>query len=105
MSWCLGHSKGILLVLVSLEVEGSAAQVGSEKTLVVPDVDAFPGHIACSSASRSEIVVPLRDTTGEIVGVLDIDSDQLSDFSEEVDRPALERIALLLAPLFSKVKQ
>ena len=75
------------------------------KTLVVPDVDAFPGHIACSSASRSEIVVPLRDTAGEIVGVLDIDSDQLSDFSEEVDRPALERIALLLAPLFSKVKQ
>ena len=75
------------------------------KTLVVPDVDAFPGHIACSSASRSEIVVPLRDTAGEIVGVLDIDSDQLSDFSEEVDRPALEQIALLLAPLFSKVKQ
>jgi len=69
------------------------------------DVDAFPGHIACSSASRSEIVVPLRDTAGEIVGVLDIDSDQLSDFSEEVDRPALEQIALLLAPLFSKVKQ
>ena len=75
------------------------------KTLLVPDVDAFPGHIACSSASRSEIVVPLRDTAGEIVGVLDIDSDQLSDFSEEVDRPALEQIALLLAPLFSKVKQ
>ena len=75
------------------------------KTLVVPDVDAFPGHIACSSASRSEIVVPLRDTAGEIVGVLDIDSDQLSDFSEEVDRPALEQIALLLAPLFSKAKQ
>ena len=41
----------------------------------------LPWHIACSSASRSEIVVPLRDTTGEIVGVLDIDSDQLSDFS------------------------
>ena len=75
------------------------------KTLVVPDVDDFPGHIACSSASRSEIVVPLRDTAGEIVGVLDIDSDQLSDFSEEVDRPALEQIALLLAPLFSKAKQ
>ena len=75
------------------------------KTLVVPDVDAFPGHIACSSASRSEIVVPLRNTAGEIVGILDIDSDQLSDFSEEVDRPALERIAELLAPLFSKAKQ
>ena len=82
---------------------GASWQTG--KTLVVPNVDAFPGHIACSSASRSEIVVPLRDTAGEIVGVLDIDSDQLSDFSEEVDRPALEQIALLLAPLFSKAKQ
>lgn len=74
----------------------------TEKTLVVPDVDAFPGHIACSSSSRSEIVVPLRNTEGEIVGVLDIDSDQLSDFTEEVDRPALEQIAELLAPLFSR---
>mgnify|MGYP000046996171 FL=1 len=72
------------------------------QTLVVPDVDAFPGHIACSSSSRSEIVVPLRDAEGEIVGVLDIDSDQLSDFTEEVDRPALEQIAELLAPLFSR---
>ena len=74
----------------------------TEKTLVVPDVDAFPGHIACSSSSRSEIVVPLRDVEGQIVGVLDIDSDQLSDFTEEVDRPALEEIAELLAPLFSR---
>ena len=72
------------------------------QTLVVPDVDAFPGHIACSSSSRSEIVVPLRNAEGEIVGVLDIDSDQLSDFTEEVDRPALEQITELLAPLFSR---
>lgn len=79
---------------------GTSWQTG--KTLVVPDVDAFPGHIACSSSSRSEIVVPLRNTEGEIVGVLDIDSDQLSDFTEEVDRPALEQIAELLAPLFSR---
>lgn len=79
---------------------GTSWQTG--KTLVVPDVDAFPGHIACSSSSRSETVVPLRNTEGEIVGVLDIDSDQLSDFSEEVDRPALEQIAELLAPLFSR---
>ena len=79
---------------------GTSWQTG--KTLVVPDVDAFPGHIACSSSSRSEIVVPLRNTEGEIVGVLDIDSDRLSDFSEEVDRPALEQIAELLAPLFSR---
>ena len=79
---------------------GTSWQTG--QTLVVPDVDAFPGHIACSSSSRSEIVVPLRNTEGEIVGVLDIDSDQLSDFTEEVDRPALEQIAELLAPLFSR---
>ena len=75
---------------------GTCWQTG--KTLVVPDVDAFPGHIACSSSSRSEIVVPLIDISGEIVGVLDIDSDRLADFSEEVDRPALERIAELLPP-------
>jgi hypothetical protein len=79
---------------------GTSWQTG--KTLVVPDVEAFPGHIACSSSSRSEIVVPLRDISGEIVGVLDIDSDRLADFSEEVDRPALERIAEHLAPLFAK---
>ena len=79
---------------------GTSWQTG--KTLVVPDVDAFPGHIACSSSSRSEIVVPLRNVEGQIVGVLDIDSDQLSDFTEEVDRPALEQIAELLAPLFSR---
>ena len=79
---------------------GTSWQTG--KTLVVPDVEAFPGHIACSSSSRSEIVVPLRDISGEIVGVLDIDSDRLADFSEEVDHPALERIAELLAPLFAK---
>ena len=79
---------------------GTSWQTG--KTLVIPDVEAFPGHIACSSSSRSEIVVPLRDISGEIVGVLDIDSDRLADFSEEVDRPALERIAELLAPLFAK---
>lgn len=79
---------------------GASWQTG--QTLVVPDVEAFPGHIACSSSSRSEIVVPLKDAEGEIMGVLDIDSDQLSDFSEEVDRPALEEIAELLAPLFSR---
>lgn len=66
----------------------------SGQSLVVPDVDAFPGHIACSSASRSEIVVPLwRD--GAVFGVLDIDSDQLDDF-DEVDRRYLEEIAGLL---------
>lgn len=61
------------------------------KTLVVPDVDKFPGHIACSSASRSEIVVPIYNKKKEVVGVLDIDSDRLAEF-DETDREWLERI-------------
>lgn len=65
------------------------------KTLVVPDVDQFPGHIACNSASRSEIVVPVRDKKGEVVAVLDIDSDRLNCF-DETDVVFLERVVLFL---------
>ncbi|MEQ8338469.1 MAG: GAF domain-containing protein [Cyclobacteriaceae bacterium] len=61
-----------------------------KQTLIVPDVDRFPGHIACSSASRSEIVIPLMNN-GEVMGVLDIDSDKLDDFSE-VDEKYLKQI-------------
>ena len=61
------------------------------KTLIVPDVDKFPGHIACSSASRSEIVVPIYNKEKEVVGVLDIDSDRMAEF-DETDREWLERI-------------
>ncbi|MDO4180482.1 MAG: GAF domain-containing protein [Bacteroidales bacterium] len=64
------------------------------RTLVVPDVDLFPGHIACSSLSRSEIVVPLL-ANGEVKGVLDIDSDQLNHF-DETDRCYLEKVAALI---------
>lgn len=60
------------------------------RSLLVPDVDAFPGHIACSSASKSEIVVPIVDAAGEVRAVLDIDSDRLNDFSE-TDQTWLER--------------
>lgn len=60
------------------------------QTLVVPDVDAFPGHIACSSLSRSEIVVPLR-RGDEVWGVLDIDSEELNSF-EETDARFLEEL-------------
>ena len=60
-------------------------------TLVVDNVNDFPGHIACSSYSKSEIVVPLRNPNGEVIGVLDIDSDQLSAFDEE-DAKGLEMI-------------
>lgn len=65
------------------------------RTVVVPDVDQFPGHIACSSASRSEIVVPLFHE-GEVIGVLDIDSEHLATFDEE-DAKFLEKITALLA--------
>ena len=64
------------------------------KTVIVPDVDAFPGHIACSSASRSEIVVPLFKD-GEVIGILDIDSDALNTF-DETDQLYLEQLAGLL---------
>ena len=65
-----------------------------EETQVVPDVDKFPGHIACSSASRSEIVVPVFQE-GKVVAVLDIDSAQLATF-DETDRQYLERIVQML---------
>ena len=64
-------------------------------SVVVPDVEAFPGHIACSSASRSEIVVPVFGADGKVTAVLDIDSDRLATFDEE-DRIGLERIVGLL---------
>lgn len=62
-----------------------------QKSLLVPDVNSFPGHIACSSASRSEIVVPIFDTHGNVAGVLDIDSDKPDDFSE-TDTACLEEM-------------
>ena len=66
-----------------------------ERTQVVPDVDKFPGHIACSSASRSEIVVPVKDNSGNVTAVLDIDSEHLATF-DECDQEWLERIVSLL---------
>lgn len=64
------------------------------KTLVVPDVDAFPGHIACSSLSRSEIVLPILKN-GEVVGVLDVDSEELSTF-DEIDARYLQQVIGLI---------
>jgi len=66
-----------------------------QKTLIVPNVDEFPGHIACSSASKSEIVVPIFKN-GEVALILDVDSDQLADFSE-IDQVYLEKLALLIS--------
>lgn len=63
----------------------------ARETVIVPDVEAFPGHIACSSSARSEIVVPIFDGEGNVFGVLDADSDRLNDFSE-ADREGLTRV-------------
>jgi GAF domain-containing protein len=65
------------------------------ETVVVPDVEQFPGHIACSSASRSEIVVPVHGADGAVTAVLDIDSDRLATFDGE-DKFWLEKIVTLL---------
>jgi GAF domain-containing protein len=66
----------------------------TKETVLVPDVEAFPGHIACASASKSEIVLPAI-VNGEVVLVFDLDSDQLADFSE-VDQQGLEKIIRLI---------
>ena len=65
------------------------------ETIIVPDVDAFPGHIACASASKSEIVLPVKNQAGAVTMVLDVDSDRLNDFSE-VDQQGLEKILGLI---------
>ncbi len=71
------------------------AAVAEGRTQLVPDVHQFPGHIACDSASNSEIVVPIR-VGGEIVGVLDLDSPRIGRFTEE-DQAGLEEFARILA--------
>lgn len=69
-----------------------------KKTIIVPDVDQFPGHIACSSDAKSEIVIPvMRD--GEVVMVLDVDSDRLDDF-DSADEEGLGRLARVVEKLF-----
>lgn len=65
------------------------------ETILVPDVEQFPGHIACSSASKSEVVVPIFGQGGEVAMVLDVDSDLLNDFSE-VDVEGLEKVGRLI---------
>ncbi|MCF0071691.1 GAF domain-containing protein [Dyadobacter sp. CY261] len=71
------------------------ASYSRAETIIVPDVDRFPGHIACSSASQSEIVVPVFHRNGTVAMVLDVDSDQLDDFNK-TDQEHLQRIAALI---------
>ena len=73
-----GH--GCLVIPFSRGVCGAAARTGEVQ--LVPDVDAFPGHIACASSTRSEIVLPVRNGAGGLIAVLDIDSDRPDAFTE-----------------------
>ena len=80
----IGYGKGVC---------GTSWKQG--ETIVVPDVELFPGHIACSSESRSEIVVPVYNEAGEITAVLDIDSKELATF-DDVDKEWLEEIVKVM---------
>ncbi len=71
------------------------AGINQEKTIIVPDVHKFPGHIACDSRSKSEIVVPLKNITNKIIGVLDVDSTSLNAF-DQTDAEYLEKIVALI---------
>lgn len=70
----------------------------TREIVIVPDVEAFPGHIACSSASKSEIVLPVFDIDGAVVMVLDVDSDRLDNFSE-IDAEGLSKIVEIIERL------
>jgi len=83
---------GCLQIEFGRGVCGTAA--ARKETIIVPDVTKFPGHIACDANSKSEIVVPVFAPDGELIAVLDVDSDRLDAFDEE-DRAGLERIAAL----------
>lgn len=82
-----GH--GCLSIPFNRGVCGAAARTG--ETQLVADVEAFEGHIACASSTRSEVVIPVRNSAGEIIAVLDIDSDQPDAFTK-ADAAALEQI-------------
>ena len=80
---------GCLEITIGRGVCGTAA--AERRTVVVPDVQAFPGHITCDARSRSELVVPVTGRSGALIAVLDIDSDQVATFDDD-DQRGLERI-------------
>ncbi|MCT8331197.1 GAF domain-containing protein [Albidovulum sediminis] len=90
-----GH--GCLVIPFSKGVCGAAARTGEVQ--LVDDVDAFPGHIACSSSTRSEIVLPVHAGDGRLIGVLDIDSDQPSAFT----RADAEGLSAILRSVFGRL--
>lgn len=90
-----GH--GCLVIPFARGVCGAAAR--TDTVQLVEDVEAFPGHIACSSSTRSEIVLPVRNGAGAVIGVLDIDSDQPGAFTQE----DADRLAALLESVFGRL--
>ena len=99
---CLGPFQGTVACYRIPYNKGVCGTAWAKReTLVVPDVDAFPGHIACSSLSRSEIVLPLYKADGNVWGVLDIDSKELSAF-DETDKKYLEKVTSLLSKHLAK---
>lgn len=94
----LGPFQGpVACTRISLGKGVCGASWQQKTAILVPDVDAFPGHIACSSFSKSEVVLPLMKE-GEVLGVLDVDSDQLNDF-DEVDVKFLTELCTWLVSL------
>ena len=85
---------GCLQIDLGRGVCGTAA--AEQRTVIVPDVEKFPGHIACDANSKSEIVVPVFRPGRKLLGVLDVDSDQLDAFDAD-DQEGLERIVALFA--------
>jgi L-methionine (R)-S-oxide reductase len=75
----------------------------TKQTVIVANVDEFPGHIACASASKSEIVLPIFESNGDVFGVLDVDSDLLNDFSE-VDSVGLGKVISMIEKLVDSNK-
>ncbi len=91
-------SHGCLRITFDRGVCGAAAR--SRQTQLVPDVEAFPGHIACSSTTRSEIVVPILTPSGDVLAVFDVDSNDPAAF-DEVDQEFLEVLCAKLGELFA----
>jgi GAF domain-containing protein len=91
----LGPFQGPVACTRIAKAKGVCGQAWAQaKTLIVPDVEEFPGHIACSSLSRSEIVIPVY-TNGVLIGVLDVDSELVNHF-DEIDAKYLEEIVALI---------
>ncbi|WP_139250699.1 GAF domain-containing protein [Litoreibacter ascidiaceicola] len=90
-----GH--GCLVIPFARGVCGAAARL--EKTQLVPDVDAFPGHIACASSTRSELVLPVWNKSGQLIAVFDIDSDLPDAFTQE----DVDHLAHILEDVFGQI--